>query len=114
MPFEVACRQASQDSHLALIPWEGERFLPEARSLRQVLAGLPGSAESNGQGPRVALIIGPEGGFSDEEISLASQCGIVPVSLGPRVLRMETAAIIATAIVVEVWEYCSPAFHTLD
>jgi 16S rRNA (uracil1498-N3)-methyltransferase len=101
LPFEAACRQASQDNHLALIPWEGERFSPEPRSLRQALTGLPGRAESSGLPPRVALIIGPEGGFSDDEVSLARQHGIAPVSLGPRVLRMETAAMIATAIVID-------------
>jgi len=46
-------------------------------------------------------MIGPEGGFSDEEVGLAREGGIRPVSLGPRILRMETAAIIATAFVVD-------------
>jgi 16S rRNA (uracil1498-N3)-methyltransferase len=101
LPFVAACRQASQENRLVLIPWEGERFSPEPRSLRQALTGLPGKAENSGPAPRVALIIGPEGGFSDEEVSMARQHWIVPVSLGRRVLRMETAAIIATAIVVD-------------
>ena len=45
-----------------------------------------------------ALIIGPEGGFSEEEVSLARQAGLHPASLGGRVLRMETAAIAACAV----------------
>ncbi|HKI51177.1 MAG TPA: 16S rRNA (uracil(1498)-N(3))-methyltransferase [Geothermobacteraceae bacterium] len=46
----------------------------------------------------VALLIGPEGGFSAAEVSAARSLGILPVSLGPRILRTETAAITAAAI----------------
>jgi 16S rRNA (uracil1498-N3)-methyltransferase len=46
------------------------------------------------------LLIGPEGGFAPEELScLAAAPGVIPVSLGPLVLRAETAAIAALAIV---------------
>ncbi|MCP4985637.1 MAG: 16S rRNA (uracil(1498)-N(3))-methyltransferase [Colwellia sp.] len=44
---------------------------------------------------RVRLLVGPEGGLSDEEISQASQCDFHDVLLGPRVLRTETAALTA-------------------
>ena len=47
----------------------------------------------------VALLIGPEGGFAEEEVSLARDAGFLPVSLGPRILRTETAAIVAAALV---------------
>ncbi|MFO2968886.1 16S rRNA (uracil(1498)-N(3))-methyltransferase [Legionella pneumophila serogroup 1] len=50
------------------------------------------------QPPDVALIIGPEGGLSDEEITLTSDYGFLPLSLGPRVLRTETAAITALSV----------------
>jgi 16S rRNA (uracil1498-N3)-methyltransferase len=43
----------------------------------------------------VGLFIGPEGGWDEEEISLAKKTGLVPASLGPRVLRGETAVAIA-------------------
>ncbi len=43
----------------------------------------------------VVLLIGPEGGLSDTELNLAIQKGFIPLSLGPRVLRTETAAIAA-------------------
>ena len=46
---------------------------------------------------RVVLVIGPEGGFSEGEIVLAKEEGFVPVGLGPRRLRTETAAIVAVA-----------------
>jgi 16S rRNA (uracil1498-N3)-methyltransferase len=45
------------------------------------------------------LLIGPEGGWSDDEIALAHDEGCIPRRLGPRRLRAETAAIIATAVV---------------
>lgn len=47
---------------------------------------------------RVALLIGPEGGFTSTEIEDACQLGFLPVSLGPRLLRTETAAIAAVAV----------------
>jgi 16S rRNA (uracil1498-N3)-methyltransferase len=51
--------------------------------------------------PKSAVIfIGPEGGFSDDEIVAAEQAGCMQVSLGPRRLRTETAAVIASSWVV--------------
>ena len=47
-----------------------------------------------------ALAVGPEGGFTPDEVSMATAAGWRPVSLGPRILRTETAAILLTAIVV--------------
>lgn len=46
---------------------------------------------------RVAVIVGSEGGFSVEEVDLAKQKGWQPLGLGPRILRTETAAIVALA-----------------
>ena len=40
-----------------------------------------------------AALVGPEGGFSDEEVEAAVGCGWLPLSLGPRILRIETAAL---------------------
>jgi 16S rRNA (uracil1498-N3)-methyltransferase len=60
-----------------------------------------GHAESKRRflgGADVALAVGPEGGFTDEEIALARQAGWQVVDLGPRILRVETAA-----IVLAVW-----------
>jgi 16S rRNA (uracil1498-N3)-methyltransferase len=47
----------------------------------------------------VALMVGPEGGFSADEVEQACAAGFLPVSLGPRVLRTETAAIAAAALI---------------
>jgi 16S rRNA (uracil1498-N3)-methyltransferase len=54
---------------------------------------LPFAFESESQ--EVRLLIGPEGGLSDEEISQANQAGFQDVLLGPRILRTETAALTA-------------------
>lgn len=61
--------------------FEGEK----SRSLRAELAGAA-------PGP-TALLVGPEGGFSAAEIASAREAGFTPVGLGPRILRVETAAI---------------------
>jgi 16S rRNA (uracil1498-N3)-methyltransferase len=47
---------------------------------------------------RVALLVGPEGGFAAAEVDEARSAGFLPISLGPRVLRAETAAIAGTAL----------------
>jgi 16S rRNA (uracil1498-N3)-methyltransferase len=53
-------------------------------------------------GERPAVVcIGPEGGFSDEEVAAAQEAGFQPVSLGARRLRTETAALVACAIVLQ-------------
>jgi 16S rRNA (uracil1498-N3)-methyltransferase len=46
----------------------------------------------------VALLIGAEGGFSQDEVEQAQAVGFSPVSLGPRILRTETAAIVAATL----------------
>lgn len=57
------------------------------------IMSLPFAFEKNSQ--HVRLLIGPEGGLSDDEISQAKQAGFQDVLLGPRVLRTETAALTA-------------------
>ena len=64
------------------------------RPLRAALHGLPTSPIE------VALFIGPEGGFDVDEVAQAQAAGVTPVSLGPRVLRTETAAIVAAALIL--------------
>ncbi len=46
----------------------------------------------------IALLIGPEGGFSVDDVAQAQEVGFLPVSLGPRILRTETAAMVAAAL----------------
>ncbi|MCB9418472.1 MAG: 16S rRNA (uracil(1498)-N(3))-methyltransferase [Ardenticatenaceae bacterium] len=72
--------------YVGLIPWEEEA----AGSIGEFIGGKRGTA--------VALFIGPEGGFTAEEISLAQQHNIHPITLGQRILRAETAAVTAVAL----------------
>ncbi len=51
----------------------------------------------------IALMIGPEGGLTAEEIALAESRGFLPVALGPRVLRTETAPVAAIALCQWLW-----------
>lgn len=85
----------------ALDGWDASRpllFLDESGGgapLAAVLAGLPA-------GP-LAVLVGPEGGFAPEERALLARLPFAhPVGLGPRILRAETAAIAALAIVQAV------------
>ncbi len=74
---------------IALMPFEAER----SRSLEEALRPWRQAP------PReLHLIIGPEGGFDDDEVTLARERGWDLVSLGPRVLRVETAALATLAI----------------
>lgn len=52
---------------------------------------------------KVCVLIGPEGGFSEAEFEQADATGFLPVSLGPRVLRTETAAVASLAILQSLW-----------
>lgn len=90
LTFEQACQSAMGFSLLA---WEGEKSLGLGAALSELRAkGLSS----------VNLFIGPEGGFSPSEVEFARGCGITSVSLGRRVLRAETASLVAaTAILYE-------------
>ena len=71
-----------------LIFWENET----RQTLNEALAGQEKDCRS------VLFLLGPEGGFNETEIACAQREGFAPVSLGPRILRAETATLAATAI----------------
>ena len=73
---------------LRLIFWEHEA----RHRLDEVLADQEKDCRS------VLFLLGPEGGFSESEVDCARQEGFIPASLGPRILRAETATLAATAI----------------
>lgn len=52
----------------------------------------------------ITLLIGPEGGFSPEEENIAEQQGVTFLSMGPRILRTETAGLAAVAAINALWE----------
>ena len=70
---------------LALIAYEKE----DQQNLKSHIQGL--------RGKTIGVLIGPEGGFSKEEILKAEKAGIKAITLGPRILRSETASITLVA-----------------
>jgi 16S rRNA (uracil1498-N3)-methyltransferase len=73
--------------------------------LRLVLSpSAPGSLAGLASLPnKVELLIGPEGGLDDDELLAAQKAGFMPVRLGPRVLRTETAAVVALTVLQALW-----------
>ncbi|HEX8033546.1 MAG TPA: 16S rRNA (uracil(1498)-N(3))-methyltransferase [Ktedonobacterales bacterium] len=82
---------------IALIPWEEAPALPLRAALQQSIARASDPTDI----PEVRLFIGPEGGFSPGEIALAERAGAIPVTLGPRILRAETAAVAAATLTLD-------------
>lgn len=66
-------------------------------------SGSPVETLARLKGKRIGLLIGPEGGFSSEERTLLlEQKFVVPISLGPRILRADTAAVAALAVLQSI------------
>lgn len=92
-PFpDVLARIREDGGARAFMPWEE---LPPL-TLRDVLLNDPPS-------PDVYIFIGPEGGWEPAEVEAARQAGVEPVNLGPRILRSETAGLVALTLVVALW-----------
>jgi 16S rRNA (uracil1498-N3)-methyltransferase len=94
--FSLAEKVASERE-----PDEGRSNAPAPDQLH---APHPLTPSPQGRGGKLALLIGPEGGFtSDERRMLRALTFVIPVSLGPRILRAETAVIAALAVIQAVW-----------
>jgi len=91
MSLKDALEQARKENDLVLFPWEEEKD----GKLGTVLDDL-----DFGKKPKIAVFIGPEGGFSAEEAELAGKSGAKLVTLGKRILRTETAAPAVLAMLV--------------
>ena len=87
---------------LKLLPWEESRDGP---SLLDALEQFP-------QRNEIHLLIGPEGGFSADEVNVARAAGWRTVSLGPNVLRAETASLAAVAVAMAAAMAASSAVST--
>ena len=79
-------------------PGDGVRILLSPRATQS----LAGWARAAGPQP-VTLVVGPEGGLSPEEEDAAVAAGALPLSMGPRVLRTETAGLAALAVLAGAW-----------
>jgi 16S rRNA (uracil1498-N3)-methyltransferase len=82
----------------ALATEAGHRFFLEEEAAPPLLHEIPEERQDT-----VALLLGPEGGWTDPERQAAVAAGWCAVSLGPQVLRAETAACAALAVVMAAW-----------
>lgn len=82
---EALARTTAMD--MKLIPYELSEGMARTREL----------IEKAAPGREIAIFIGPEGGFEEEEASMAKEAGFVPITLGKRILRTETAGLTVMA-----------------
>ena len=64
---------------------------PSGRELKEILDQRPLASQN------ITALIGPEGGFADDEIQSAADVGAIPITLGHNILRIETAAVAIAA-----------------
>lgn len=93
MSFAQAVKYA-ESMDVKLIPYELAEGMDDTRRLMETIKA----------GQSVAVFIGPEGGFAEEEIKLAKEAGIAPVTLGRRILRTETAGMTVLSWLVYLLE----------
>jgi 16S rRNA (uracil1498-N3)-methyltransferase len=90
MSFHDAITMEQSSEAKIFIPWlEGDRPL------------LSKALNDAGTAKKIIFFIGPEGDFTNEEIDQAKEIGAIPVSLGPNVLKVDTAAMLVTA--TKIW-----------
>ena len=82
--------EQTKQMDLKLIPYELSEGMMRTRKL----------IESAAPGQEIGVFIGPEGGFEEQEIGQARNAGAVPVTLGRRILRTETAGITTLSILM--------------
>jgi 16S rRNA (uracil1498-N3)-methyltransferase len=90
--FEKIIKDAPDTKTLKILLWEDE----DKVDLKRLLTSMSSA-------PHVFVIVGPEGGFTLNEINLAKDAGFHIVSLGNRILRAETAAVSLLSIIQYEW-----------
>lgn len=104
-----ACEQSGRvrppliDAPIDLNSWFGAGAKETDKDLILQLGAPAALASIDTPVTKVCLLIGPEGGFSDTEHEDAAVAGFQAVSLGPRILRTETAALSAIAVAQSLW-----------
>jgi 16S rRNA (uracil1498-N3)-methyltransferase len=83
---EVAVHRDQIEITMLVFSEQGGRSIPDA------IGGRSG-------GSQILALVGPEGGWSQEELAFMIDSGCVPVTLGPRILRTETAALVAVTLI---------------
>ncbi len=94
MTMKEAVRYAEEETSVRLIPYELQENDGSTRAYLESIR--PGQA--------VSIFIGPEGGFAPEEVEMAREAGIRPISLGNRILRTETAGLAVLAWLIYILE----------
>ncbi|MGI6595807.1 MAG: RsmE family RNA methyltransferase [Candidatus Ratteibacteria bacterium] len=84
-------KAVEEDADIKLLFWEKSSL-----SLKDVIQNLPELEQE----ATINVFIGPEGGYTDEEAALAEKSGIINVSMGKRIFKVETASVIAVALIV--------------
>ena len=87
LPFKEALTQIKADIRTILMPNAIEKYPPLTKKSRHC----------------VAVLVGPEGGWSKIEINLAMAADYLPIQLGPRILRTETAGLVAITLLQALW-----------
>ncbi len=94
MTMKEAVAFARDNTDVRILPYE---LMKEDGSTKALLESIrPGSS--------VSVFIGPEGGFTTEEVAEAKEAGILPVSLGRRILRTETAGMTVLSWLIYILE----------
>ena len=108
----AAVLESAKGRGLSLMPWEDEHTATVKAALAPPPLPSPAPSPEAGKGRRdrqtprprrpfaINLFMGPEGGFTSTEVAIARQYGVIPVTLGPRILRAETAGPVAAAIIL--------------
>lgn len=94
MTMKEAVRMAWEESDLRVLPYELQE---DAGGTRDLFSGL-------NRGQSISVFIGPEGGFDPAEVEEAEAAGIRPISLGRRILRTETAAMVVLSWLIYRFE----------
>lgn len=84
-------KKIQDDYDLILIPWEKEY----KKDIKKIWNNFQETEKNN-----ILIIIGPEGGFAVEEIDFVTSIGGIPLTLGPRILRTETAGLVTLTILL--------------
>ena len=77
---------------LVLVPWEDA----SGRRMKDAFAEHPDAKD-------IGIVIGAEGGMSPDEVGALRDVGALTVTLGPRILRTETAAVVSAALAMQLW-----------
>ena len=104
-----ACEQCGRnrlphiDAPQSLASWVEKTANEDATKIMLLPTARNKLSTTDAPNGRTILLIGPEGGLSDIECDMAEQAGFTGISLGPRILRTETAALVALALAQARW-----------